>query len=88
LAERKGRDRATASRPSLTGTLEIRSVHGGVEEASADEVRAPEIGIPDDALLERHAPEVLPLEVGVVEVDAAGYRDRLGNEKGERRMHT
>ena len=74
-----------ASRPRLplvlTGTLEIRSVHGGIEEAGPHEIRAPEIGIPDDALLERHAPEVRPLEVGSVEIDAAGYRDRLeGNE--------
>lgn len=58
------------------GTLEIRSVHGGVEEASPHEVRATEIAIPDDALLERNAPEVRPLEVGSVEVDSAGYRDR------------
>jgi len=58
------------------GPLEIGSVDSGIEEARSHEIGAPKVCVAHNALLERHALQILTLEVGPVEVNATRDRNR------------
>mmetsp|Transcript_26929 Transcript_26929/g.63252 ORF Transcript_26929/g.63252 Transcript_26929/m.63252 type:complete len:219 (-) Transcript_26929:332-988(-) len=63
-------------REGHVGVLEVAAVERRVEERGSHQVAPLEVRIPNDALLERHALQVLLAEVGPVEVDPARDRDR------------